>query len=70
MIAILVGVILAIPAAHAAWLFWTGSLVGVALFCLGVGVYWIAAERYSPTKRDARNGATHHESDRSTHNGS
>ncbi|MCL7417104.1 MAG: hypothetical protein M8354_04615 [Halalkalicoccus sp.] len=52
--AILVGTILAVPIGYAGWMAWFGPLVGVALFCGGVGVYWVVTDRYSPTKYDAR----------------
>lgn len=48
-----VGTILALPLSHGALAFWVGSLVGVLLFCVGVGVYWVVTERYSPTEYDA-----------------
>lgn len=51
--AILVGTILTIPAAHAVWAFWFESLLGLALFVIGVSGYWIVTGRYSPTKYDA-----------------
>lgn len=59
--AILIGTILTIPVSHAAWMVQFGSLVGVVLFCVGVGVYWVVTERYSPTKYDATTGTRYTE---------
>lgn len=49
----LVGTILAFSTSYPMILYWPGPFIGVVLFCFGVGLYWVAAERYSPTKYDA-----------------
>lgn len=48
----LIGTILAVSMAHSVVTYWLGSLVGILLFCSGVGLYWVITERYSPTKYD------------------
>jgi hypothetical protein len=52
-VAMFVGTILAVTLSNAALMVWFGSLVGVVLFCIGAGVFWIVTERYSPTEYDA-----------------
>lgn len=52
-----VGTILAVTLSNAALVVWFGSLVGVVLFCIGAGVFWVVTDRYSPTEYDA-NGRT------------
>lgn len=49
----LVGTILAASMAHSLMIYWPGSLIGVMLFCVGVSLYWVMTDRYSPTKHDA-----------------
>lgn len=49
----LIGTMLAVPIAHSLVMYWLGSLIGILLFCSGVGLYWVITERYSPTKYDA-----------------
>lgn len=48
----LVGSILAVPMGTP-MAYWPGSLAGVVLFCLDVGLYWAVTDRYSPAKHDA-----------------
>lgn len=50
---ILIGSILAVSMSHPMVTYWPGTLVGVILFCSGVGLCWVATERYSPAKHDA-----------------
>jgi hypothetical protein len=56
-VAMFVGTILAVTLSNAALVIWFGSFVGIVLFCVGAGVFWIVTERYSPTEYDA-NGPT------------
>lgn len=56
-VAMFVGTILAVTLSNAALVVWFGSLVGVALFCAGAGVFWVVTERYSPTEYDANGRA-------------
>lgn len=48
-----IGMILAVLMTHSLVVYWPGSLIGIIMFCSGVGSYWVVTERYSPTKYDA-----------------
>lgn len=52
-VAMFVGTTLAVSASHLIVTYWPGSIVGIALFCCGLGLYWVLTDRYSPTRYDA-----------------